>query len=112
MITCRMFFVVFRCAKTAIQVLEQRCLCKINCIVPVPDGIKNKQALRNSCELLRQRKELHASSWNCMKHCMEHTDIRTCRAASSQLKIKRYYFLNGLLQEEWCDYKNIITVLI
>ena len=26
----------------------------------------NKQALRNSCELLRQRKELHASSWNFM----------------------------------------------
>ena len=26
-----------------------------------------KQALRNSCELLRQRKELHASSWNFIK---------------------------------------------
>ena len=26
-----------------------------------------KQALRNSCELLRQRKELHASSCNCMQ---------------------------------------------
>ena len=26
-----------------------------------------KQALRNSCELLRQRKELHASSLNCMQ---------------------------------------------
>ena len=26
-----------------------------------------KQALRNSCELLRQRKELHTSSWNCMQ---------------------------------------------
>ena len=27
----------------------------------------NKQALRNSCELLRQRKELHINSWNCMQ---------------------------------------------
>jgi len=26
-----------------------------------------KQALRNSCELLRQRKELHTNSWNCMQ---------------------------------------------
>ena len=26
-----------------------------------------KQALRNSCELLRQRKELHASSWTFMQ---------------------------------------------
>ena len=32
------------------------------------DGLKSwlgKQALRNSCELLRRRKELHTSSWNC-----------------------------------------------
>ena len=29
--------------------------------------LKSKQALRNSCELLRQRKELHARSWNCMQ---------------------------------------------
>ena len=27
----------------------------------------NQQALQNSCELLRQRRELHASSWNCMQ---------------------------------------------
>ena len=27
----------------------------------------SEQALRNSCELLRQRKELHASSRNCMQ---------------------------------------------
>ena len=26
-----------------------------------------KQALQNSCELLRQRKELHTSSWNYMR---------------------------------------------
>ena len=26
-----------------------------------------EQALQNSCELLRQRKELHTSSWNCMQ---------------------------------------------
>ena len=26
-----------------------------------------QQALRNSCELLRQRKELHTNSWNCMQ---------------------------------------------
>ena len=30
------------------------------------EGFK-KQALRNSCELLRQRMELHASSCNCMQ---------------------------------------------
>ena len=29
--------------------------------------LNEKQALRNSCELLRQRKELHTSSWNCMQ---------------------------------------------
>ena len=29
--------------------------------------IFKKQALRNSCELLRQRKELQASSCNCMQ---------------------------------------------
>ena len=29
--------------------------------------LKYKQALRNSCELLRQRKELYASSFNFMK---------------------------------------------
>ena len=29
--------------------------------------IQIKQALRNSCELLRQWKELHTSSWNCMQ---------------------------------------------
>ena len=28
---------------------------------------KRKQALRNSCEQLRQRKELHTSSWNCIQ---------------------------------------------
>ena len=27
----------------------------------------HKQALRNSCELLRLRKELHTFSWNCMQ---------------------------------------------
>ena len=27
----------------------------------------HKQALRNSCELLRRRKELHARSGNCMQ---------------------------------------------
>ena len=35
-----------------------------------PVGAKNansKQALRNSCELLRQIKELHTSSWNCIQ---------------------------------------------
>ena len=30
-------------------------------------GIPRKQALRNSCELLRQRKELHTSSGNCIQ---------------------------------------------
>ena len=30
-------------------------------------GAENQQALQNSCELLRQRRELHASSWNCMQ---------------------------------------------
>ena len=29
--------------------------------------IKTQQALRNSCELLRRRKELYASSCNCMQ---------------------------------------------
>ena len=28
---------------------------------------EDKQALRNSCELLRQRRELHASLCNCMQ---------------------------------------------
>ena len=33
----------------------------------IPTGCPKKQALRNSCELLRQRKELHASLGNCMQ---------------------------------------------
>ena len=31
------------------------------------DTVHIKQALRNSCKLLRQRKELHTSSLNCMQ---------------------------------------------
>ena len=39
----------------------------VNVLQKSPWPLHYKQALRNSCELLRQRKELHTSSWNCMQ---------------------------------------------
>ena len=35
--------------------------------IEAPSRGPHQQALRNSCELLRQRKELHTSSWNCIQ---------------------------------------------
>ena len=41
-----------------------------------------QQALRNSCELLRQRKELYTSSWNCMQAHVTSCKLRELHASS------------------------------
>ena len=81
-------------------------MCRRHSVGAMPcRGLFLKQALLNSCELLRQRKELHERSWNCMQahgtscklmelhsrswNCCLFTFliiiVRTSRAASSQL---------------------------
>ena len=50
--------------------MKQNCLSSLN--------NEQKQALRNSCELLRQRKEMHTSLWNCMQAIEMQGSSRDC----------------------------------